>query len=390
MNFWKRAFYYISRKRQKSALMFLIFIVINSMVLGTLGIRDASADVLRSLRENAESKVILEKRQTTQNFTMDDVLEIGKLENVNWINCIWSENYSIPELTPIAGAEQSDNLFMVHFQNKVENDSVFEEKIYRLTEGHFPQNNNEIVINQLLAEQNGLKIGDRISEDFLIVGFFLSGTERQQTDKVDTVNRIENQIYGMNDAWQNTEGMNLTKIVCYVKEPELLSELADELEVQYGENAYVKADDNTYQKIKLSVKQTDRITLLVLAITLVTGCIVTGLLLSMWMRGRKTEIAVYISLGMNKGNIFLQMELEEMILYALSFVVSAVLINKILPTVITRLDILDEIGGTFQMSMESMMMSFALGIGIVVLLTGIAMFPYLKKQPKEIFSEMEG
>jgi putative ABC transport system permease protein len=390
MNFWKRAFYYISRKRQKSALMFLIFIVINSMVLGTLGIRDASADVLRSLRENAESKVILEKRQTTQNFTMDDVLEIGKLENVNWINCIWSENYSIPELTPITGAEQSDNLFTVHFQNKVENDSVFEEKIYRLTEGNFPQNNNEIVINQLLAEQNGLKIGDRISEDFLIVGFFLSGTERQQTDKVDTVNRIENQIYGMNDAWQNTESEKLTKIVCYVKEPELLSELADELEVQYGENAYVKADDNTYQKIKLSVKQTDRITLLVLAITLVTGCIVTGLLLSMWMRGRKTEIAVYISLGMNKGNIFLQMELEEMILYALSFVVSAVLINKILPTVITRLDILDEIGGTFQMSMESMMMSFALGIGIVVLLTGIAMFPYLKKQPKEIFSEMEG
>lgn len=390
MNFWKRAFYYISRKRQKSALMFLIFIVINSMVLGTLGIRDASADVLRSLRENAESKVILEKRQTTENFTMEDVMEIGKLENVNWINCIWSENYSIPELTPIMEAEQSDNLFTVHFQNKVENDSVFEEKIYRLTEGNFPQNNNEIVINQLLAEQNGLKIGDRISEDFLIVGFFLSGTERQQTDKVDTVNRIENQIYGMNDAWQNTESEKLTKIVCYVKEPELLSELADELEVQYGENAYVKADDNTYQKIKLSVKQTDRITLLVLAITLVTGCIVTGLLLSMWMRGRKTEIAVYISLGMNKGNIFLQMELEEMILYALSFVVSAVLINKILPTVITRLDILDEIGGTFQMSMESMMMSFALGIGIVVLLTGIAMFPYLKKQPKEIFSEMEG
>jgi putative ABC transport system permease protein len=112
--------------------------------------------------------------------------------------------------------------------------------------------------------------------------------------------------------------------------------------------------------------------LLVLAITLVTGCIVTGLLLSMWMRGRKTEIAVYISLGMNKGNIFLQMELEEMILYALSFVVSALLVDKILPTFI------------------NIMISFALGIGIVVLLTGIAMFPYLKKQPKEIFSEMEG
>lgn len=390
MNFWKRAFYYISRKRQKSALMFLIFIVINIMVLGTLGIRDASADVLRSLRENAESKVILEKRQTTENFTMEDVMEIGKLENVNWINCIWSENYSVSELTPITGAEQSDNLFTVHFQNKVENDSVFEEKIYRLTEGNFPQNNNEIVINQLLAEQNGLKIGDRISEDFLIVGFFLSGTERQQTEKVDTVNRIENQIYGMNDAWQNTESEKLTKIVCYVKEPELLSELADELEVLYGESAYVKADDNTYQKIKLSVKQTTRITLLVLAITLVTGCIVTGLLLSMWMRGRKTEIAVYISLGMNKGNIFLQMELEEMILYVLSFVASAVLVNKILPTFINRLDILDEMGETFQMSMESMMMPFALGIAIVVLLTGIAMFPYLKKQPKEIFSEMEG
>ena len=45
--------------------------------------------------------------------------------------------------------------------------------------------------------------------------------------------------------------------------------------------------------MRISIEQTGRITVFVLAITLITGCLVTGLLLAMWMRGRKTGIAVY-------------------------------------------------------------------------------------------------
>ena len=95
MNFLQRAFCYISRKRLKSLLLFLIFMVINCMVLGVLGIQRASEEVMRELRSNAESKVILEIRKGAERFTEDDVQGFLEISNINWINRLWSEQIEI-------------------------------------------------------------------------------------------------------------------------------------------------------------------------------------------------------------------------------------------------------------------------------------------------------
>ena len=211
MNFLQRAFCYISRKRLKSLLLFLIFMVINCMVLGILGIQKTSEEVMKDLRSNTESKVILEIREETERFTGDDIKEFSEIANISWMNCLRTEQMGIPELAPMIGDEQSDALCTVHLQNRIDKDSPFEEKIYRLVEGNFPVNSNEIVINQILAEQNGLRVGDCISEDYKITGIFLSGTERKQTEKVATVNRIENQIYILADEnmTENQKGFTM-------------------------------------------------------------------------------------------------------------------------------------------------------------------------------------
>ena len=315
MNDLQRAVCYISRKKLKSFLLLLIFTAVNCMVLGILGIQDASEEVMKNLRSNTESKVILEIRQETDCFTEDDIQGFSDIPNINWMNCLWSQRREIPVLEPVTGDEQSDQLFTVHLQNRVDKDSPFEEKIYRLVEGDFPLTSNEIVINQMLADQNGLKVGDSISGDYKIAGIFLSGTERQQTEKVATGNRIENQIYMLADESPG----GYSKVICYVQEPERLDELAGKLDERCSGKAYVRASDTTFQKMKRSIEQSGRITMFVLAITLITGCLVTGLLLAMWMRGRKTEIAVYVSLGIEKGNLLLQAAVEGLILYIISF-----------------------------------------------------------------------
>lgn len=386
MNYLQRAFCYISRKKLKSLLLFLIFTVVNCMVLGILGIQDASEEVMKSLRSNTESKVILEIRQETDCFTEDDIRGFSDISNINWMNCLWSEQREIPILEPVTGDEQSDQLFTVHLQNRVDKDSPFEEKIYRLVEGDFPTVSNEIVINQMLADQNGLKVGDSIPGDYRIAGIFLSGTERQQTEKVATVNRIENQIYILADESPG----GYSKIICYAQEPEGLDELAGALEERCSEKAFVRANDTTFQKMKLSIEQTGRITMFVLAVTLITGCLVTGLLLSMWMRGRKTEIAVYVSLGIEKGNLLLQAVVEGLILYIISFCVSELLTDSLLPMAGSGLGILESTGGSWKADYTGSLLVLGCGMCMMVLLTVIAIFPYLKKHPKEILSEMEG
>ena len=390
MNCLHRAFCYISRKRLKSLLLFMIFLVINCMVLGILGIHSASEEVMKDLRSNTESRVILEVRQQAGQFTKDDVQGILETPNITWINRLWSEQTGIPELTPVIGDEQSDQLFTVHLQNRVDKDSTFEEQIYRLVEGDFPSSNNEIVINQLLADQNGLQVGDVIQGTYRITGIFLSGTERQQTEKVAAVNRIENQIYIMADENLSESCKGYTKVICYVTEPEKLDELVGAFDERYSEKAYIKTNDTTFQKMRISIEQTGRITMFVLVITLITGCSVTGLLLSMWMRGRKTEIAVYVSLGLEKSSLFMQAAAEGMALYIISFVISEILAYSLLPQFSSSLGILEGAGGNWKADYAGNLLVLGCGMCMIVLLTVIAMFPYLKKHPKEILSEMEG
>lgn len=387
MNCLQRAFCYISRKRLKSFLLFLIFTVVNCMVLGIAGLRGASDEVMKHLREDTESKVILEIRQETERFTEDEVQGFSDIPNINKINRLWSEQTEIPALEPVMGDEQTEPLFTLHLQNRVDEDSPFEEKIYRIVEGDFPTDRNEIVINQMLAEQNGLQVGDSIS-GYRIAGIFLSGTERQQTEKVATVNRIENQIYILADENENPGGY--AKVICYAAEPERLDELAEALEERCSKKAYVRANDTTFQKMKISIEQTDRITMFVLGITLITGCLVTGLLLTMWMRGRKTEIAVYVSLGIEKSNLLWQTAMEGLILYVVSFVVSEFLTDHLLPLVSSSLELLEGAGGSRKAGSAGSLLVLGCGMCMVVLLTVIAVFPYLKKHPKEILSEMEG
>lgn len=238
MNYLQRAFCYISRKRLKSLLLFLIFTVVNCMVFGILGINRASEEIMKNLRSNAESKVILEIRQGAERFTEADIQEFLEIPNINWINHLCPEQTAIPELVPVIGDEQSEQLFTVHLQDRIDKDSPFEEKIYRLVEGVFPSAGKGIVINQILADQNGLRVGDSILGDYRITGIYLSGTERQQTKKVATVNRIENQIYISADENLSAKSHGFTKIACYAKEPEELDELAGELEKRCNGKGY--------------------------------------------------------------------------------------------------------------------------------------------------------
>lgn len=386
MNDLQRAFCYIRRKRLKSLLLFLIFTVVNSMVLGILGIQRTSEEVMKELRSETESRVILETKQNTEWISKEEIQEFSDIPNINWLNCLWAEQIEIPELEPVARAEQTDRLFTIHMQKRVDKDSPFEEKIYRLIEGDFPTASNQIVVSQMLAEQNGLRVGDSIQGRYRIAGVFLSGTERQQTEKVAAVNRIENQIYAFAD--ENCEGF--AKVICYAAEPEGIDELAEALKERCGEKAYVQVNDYTYQKMKISIEQTSRITIFILVLTLITGCMVTGLLLSMWMRGRKTEFAVYVSLGIEKSKLLLQAIVEGLMLYIISFCASELLVDSLLPMVGGSLWILESLGGNRKADYLGSLFVLGGGICVIVLLTGIAIFPYLKKHPKEILSEMEG
>ena len=167
-------------------------------------------------------------------------------------------------------------------------------------------------------------------------------------------------------------------------------ETKETLEKMYQGRAAIGITDRTFQKLKMMIGQTGRITLLIFILTAAAGSLITGLLLAMWMRNRKTEIAVLISLGISKKDILSQMVLEEMIIYSLAFAGAGMAVKFLLPQISNSLAIMQEGSMTPELSSGWMLLVLCLGLAGAVVLTVIAIFPYMKKPVKEILSEMEG
>ena len=395
----ERALCYIRRKKMKSVLLLLLFLVINSMVLGTLGIRKVSLGLAEELRKNAESKIILESMDVNRPFGETDMQAIKDVPNVNRLNRISEIQAVSTTCIPVACSEGSEDMFCIHGYDKLENDSPFADKVYRLTEGDYPRESDEVVVSQFLAEHNGIQTGDKImfetadgsGQEAVITGLFLSGMEWSQTENVRTVNRIENQIYGTADFVNKLSGGNsFINVAVYVNDPEQLMETKETLEEMYQGRAAIGMTDRTFQKLKMMIGQTGRITLLIFILTMAAGSLITGLLLAMWMRNRKTEIAVLISLGISKKDILSQMVLEEIIIYSLAFAGAGMAVKFLLPQISNSLAIMQEGSMTPELSSGWMLLVLCLGLAGAVVLTVIAIFPYMKKPIKEILSEMEG
>lgn len=399
MNCFVRASKYLYRKKRKAILLLLLFLVINVMVSGTLAIRISSLRLAEELRKNSEGKIMLESLDRQSGFEEQDLQEITAIENINWINRISETRCLSSQMVPVAGNVESEDLFDVHGYDELEKDSPFAEHIYRIVEGYFPQSWDEIVINKYLAEKNGIQVGEKIllqtmekqTVEAVVTGFFLVGEEERQTENVATVNRIENQLYATTDFVNTLSGgKNFINAVVYVNDPELLGNTSGILAEMYEGHAVISTMDNTFQKLNMTIGQTERITFLILLLTILVGCAVAGLLLAMWTRGRKKEIAVLISLGVSKGNIFLQMLSEELFLYGLAFIGAQVITVLLLPVVGGRMEYLQENSSMLQLSPSGMIVSLCAGLAGVMILTGISVFPYMKKQVKEVLSEMEG
>ena len=68
--------------------------------------------------------------------------------------------------------------------------------------------------------------------------------------------------------------------------------------------------DNLFQKMEIPLLQVVRVVKMMLGLSVVSSVLVITLLLSMWMRARKKEIAIYVSLGKTKVDLFMQIILE--------------------------------------------------------------------------------
>ena len=405
MEFYKRAIRYLARKRSKTAILFLVLFVAETMILCTVTILRASEEAKSSLQEKTKSKVIAEISDKDHLITTEDINAIFNFDGVKDINKMAKSQCYPVGFRLYTGNQDStkeNSQAQVVSYDSLSTDGPFAEGQIRLIKGDFPEDKNEIVVNQNLAEMNQWELGDTVllkndageKINAVISGLYLSGTESKQTKSTLAVYRIENTIYGMPELalkLQRQKGFESASV--YVKNPEQLTSIEQQISRKLGKKVELTKSDALYRQMEQPLKQVVRVVKLMLILTIGTAAIVITLLLCMWMRARKKETAVYISLGENKGTIFLQILLEGLLVFFMATVISvlsgnymAEALKKLLFTENQISSVPLEIG----IRVADIGWLAVAGAGILLIAVGISLIPILLANPKDTLSEMEG
>ena len=406
MPFYQRGVLYLTRKRAKSILLLMIFLFVNSMILGTNMILHAAQSTEAAMKEKTKAKVVCEMADAGQPVTEEDARGIGNLDAVTSINRMGQQAAYLPELLPVTGntSTEADNqkVSLLSFDD-METDSPFADQSFRLTEGRLigPDSRYCAVVNQGFAQANGLKVGDTFSLEneegkkttVEIIGEYLAGNETRQEKETLALYRQENQIYIDNTAYLELFGeKGFYKLYAYVSQPELLDSLAGEMQEIVGEKAEVTTSDTLYQQMKAPLTQITRVVSLMRLLAFVTGTAVVSLLLCMWMRSRQKEMAVFLSMGEGKAVVFWQALLESAVVFLIALLGACALgaaaagwMQKLLLATV-------DTGASLTVTLQAGDIAQLLGIGGAVVGIGVllSLIPVLRSNPKDILSRMEG
>jgi len=405
LKFYQLAFRYLCRKKSKTFILLLVLLFINSMILGSYMILHATEDSRITMQEKMGTKAVLEVKGSDRFITENEVREIRDMDGVISVNRMADSAVYPVNFNPITNSDSEDeNNWKVTLlsYDELERDSAFSDLRYRLMKGDMitEDSGKGAVINFALADANGLEIGDEMEVgtetgsviNVKIIGVFVAGSERNQMDTLPAVNRIENQIFIDNESYTGlSDNAGYRKIAVYTKNPDQIDVLVQELKDFLGSRVEITTADILYRQLEVPLNRIVRVMKLMLVFTLAAGVTITSILLCMWMRSRKREIAVFISMGKKKTDIFMQVFMETAAVFCLS-VFGACVIGSGMAGIMKELLMKENTAVLLSVSLQAgdIAAMFFAGGCIAVIAVCISLLPILRANPKDILSKMEG
>lgn len=405
MKFYQLAFRYLCRKKSKTFILLLVLLFINSMILGSYMILHATEDSRITMQEKMGTKAVLEVKGSDQFITENEVREIRDMDGVISVNRMADSAVYPVNFNPITNSDsEEENNWKVTLlsYDELERDSAFSDLRYRLMKGDMitEGSGKGAVINFALADANGLEIGDEMEVgtetgsviNVKIIGVFVAGSERNQMDTLPAVNRIENQIFIDNESYTGlSDNAGYRKIAVYTKKPDQIDVLVQELKDFLGSRVEITTADILYRQLEVPLNRIVRVMKLMLVFTLAAGVTITSILLCMWMRSRKREIAVFISMGKKKTDILMQVFMETAAVFCLS-VFGACVIGSGMAGIMKELLMEENTAVLLSVSLQAgdIAAMFFAGGCIAVIAVCISLLPILRANPKDILSKMEG
>lgn len=341
---WKRAWLYVCRERKRSIRLILLCLVLTVFMQLCSWVQASMAQNAETLRKAIGASFRIEDDADGMLINDNLIAEIEGVRNIRRasgenLQLLYSESI-LPLPGMLAGGDDEGQFMMSYYSGHYsEMEQHFRTGELELIEGRHitPEDSWSAVISRALAEQNGLSVGDRFeagyspetrAEDpslpeepfsFTIVGIFDSTGQQTQLNQAEP-SMLQNAVFidaaagHAIDSGDPTRSRYRYGVIFMVDDPRDLEQTVaaaqSNLDMQHFRCV---VDDTEYRQ---SVQPLERMetTMKLLTVVLVgIGTIILALVLLLWIRQRTKEIGIYLSIGLSKQNILLQLLTESVV-----------------------------------------------------------------------------
>ena len=422
----KNAIAYITRKRNRTLIIFIILTIVLSCLYSCLTIMKSSNEIEKTLYESSNSSISITKKDGKY-FNVNQFKDIEKIKEVEKIIIQYDGLAKLKDAKVVSGeqrinredlSDEFKNVVSFEATNNTKRNILFSSRVFTIKEGKNIEENdkNSIIVHEEFAKQNNLKLGDEVnlelldieesgkikSHKFKIIGIF-SG-KKQETYTGLSSDFSENMVfvdYSTSQEILNKSENNkiANKILMYSSSAESTDLALNKLkELKIDESKYfVQKDSNAFEESLESVSGIKHMIKIMTYSIMLGGMIVLSLILILWLRERIYEIGIFLSIGTSKIQIIMQF-IFELLFISIPSIISSLFLGNVLIKVIAGGLINSEnsmiSGGnlindsSFMLNITTLGQSYLILISIIVLSVVFASSLILIKKPKEILSKI--
>ncbi len=422
----KNAIAYITRKRNRTLIIFIILTIVLSCLYSCLTIMKSSNEIEKALYESSNSSISITKKDGKY-FNVNQFKDIEKIKEIEEKIIQYDGLAKLKDAKVVSGeqrinredlSDEFKNVVSLEATNNTKRNILFSSGVFTIKEGkNIGENDkNSIIVHEEFAKQNNLKLGDEVnlelldieesgkikSHKFKIIGIF-SG-KKQETYTGLSSDFSENMVfvdYSTSQEILNKSENNkiANKILMYSGSAESTDLALNKLkELKIDESKYfVQKDSNAFEESLESVSGIKHMIKIMTYSIMLGGMVVLSLILILWLRERIYEIGIFLSIGTSKIQIIMQF-IFELLFISIPSIISSLFLGNVLLKVIAGGFINSEdsmiSGGSlindssFMLNITTLGQSYLILISIIVLSVVFASSLILIKKPKEILSKI--
>ena len=357
MNTLKRAFLYTMRKKTKTLILFLVLVTISTFILTGLSIYKAADDSALSLRQSVGGSIRLELDENNRKnwqyqqavggmlvdyvgapITDEDIQKIMSIDGIKAYNGLGDGSVFAKDFSFISGFSFGAGSDYSRLPSVTDSEyfNFFTRKAFQLVEGrHIKEGDDHVVlISTAIAEKNALKLGDSITVQccydsgnypdvsLTIIGIYAYEADNEfNTTSTDKRNRLIIDHKAMQEIMQRDVIQYDNGVDFYVDDPGEMERIASQIKALDldWDSFTLKMDNSAYEAVASPLTAMQN-----LIVWLIVGCVAVSvsiliLILSMWIKQRRHETGILLSVGISKSRIILQYTVEVLMIAIIAF-----------------------------------------------------------------------